>query len=111
MKHHNGLKVGQKYEVVDVNTDCYQVRCSDGDLCWKYQFRFEQVKTKGKGSKAMEEIKKYFNEHKDTFITIAVVALLDEFLLGGGLRKRIQSMCESILNRAEKTLGGGDSDD
>jgi len=57
-----------------------------------------------KGSTMTKYVKEYFEAHKDTVFTVALIVLLDHFILGGALRDKIKAMVEKLINGAEKKL-------
>ena len=52
----------------------------------------------------METLKEYFKKHSETFITLGIVILFDEYLFGGALREKIKGLLDRILSRTEKKL-------
>lgn len=52
----------------------------------------------------MENVKGYFEKHKDVILTLGIVILVDHFLFKGALRNRIQSTVEGCLSKVEKAL-------
>lgn len=106
----SGITSEREYKVLraykdsgDGNRGYIKIKDDDGEIKNYYERRFLKVK----GMKIMETLKEYFGKHKDTFITVAMVILVDEFLLGGSLRVRVKKLCNSILTTAEKKLNGG----
>lgn len=43
----------------------------------------------------------YFKKNKDMFITIALVVLVDHFLLGGKLREKITTTVSEVLDNCK----------
>jgi len=118
------LTEGKLYLVEEVTRECLRIRGNNGDLFGYYKYRFDtpSVELEGKtvtvsvvrkkGSVvSMESIKQYFRKNQDTLMTIGVIALLDEFLLGGSLRDRIKSVITGMLDGVEKRLKGSDTND
>ena len=56
----------------------------------------------------MQAMKEYFERYKTTLITVAIIAIIDEFLLSGSLRDRIRRMISGVLDSAESRLRGAD---
>ena len=52
----------------------------------------------------MEALKKYLDKNSDAFFTLAIVVVLDHFVLGGALREKIKNILESILDSKTKKL-------
>ena len=98
----SGITGGKTYPVLYLDRAGDPVLKNDNGEVKRY-YAYEFTKTKGK---VMDTLKEYFNSHKDTFITLGLVILLDEYLLGGGLRERIVKLCNSLLTNAEKKLKG-----
>ncbi|MFA5583746.1 MAG: hypothetical protein WDA09_05990 [Bacteriovoracaceae bacterium] len=65
---------------------------------------------KGKRGDMTGEIKEYFKKHQDTFVTLAIVILIDQFLFEGRFRDKIKNIMEKLINRIDKQLIG-DSDE
>ena len=57
-----------------------------------------------KGGKMVENLKQYFEKNQDTFITIAIVILIDNYFFDGTLRNRIKDLVEKMLGKAETQL-------
>lgn len=79
-----------------------QQRCIGDPLPTTQQTSKLNVKTKEKKEKNM--IREYLNKHRDTVFTLTFALLIDQFVLGGALRQRIQRVVEAALSRIEKTF-------
>lgn len=53
-----------------------------------------------KGNTMLNDMKNYFGKNKDIFFTLGAVLILDYFLFGGAMRKKIQDVVEKMLNKA-----------
>ena len=60
--------------------------------------------TEKTGGAKMEALKKYLDKNSDAFFTLAIVVVLDHFVLGGALREKIKNILESILDSKTKKL-------
>lgn len=52
----------------------------------------------------MQEIKDYFRKHQDTFITLAIVILVDQFVFEGKFREKIKSVMDSMIDKINSQL-------
>ncbi len=121
------LTKGYTYHVQDCDTDgngeqCIEILDDNGRIrrFWEKRFvlkeafctnpnRFDKmsiIKRKAERISFMTTLREYFNKNKETFITVALIAVLDEFLLGGSLRERIKSICNTFLTKTENALKG-----
>jgi hypothetical protein len=65
----------------------------------------KEVKTKDKeGYEMTGAVKSYFQKHEDTLMTMAIIILVDHFILEGALRDKIKATVEGFLNREAKKL-------
>jgi len=59
---------------------------------------------KNKGGLKMETLKAYFKKHSETFITLGIIILVDEYLFGGALREKIKALLDKMLGQTAKKL-------
>ncbi len=52
----------------------------------------------------MESIKAYLDKHKDIFLTIGVILVLDHFVFGGVFREKLKNMINGFLDCKTKEL-------
>jgi hypothetical protein len=61
--------------------------------------------SKSKGDNMLKEVskdvKQFVSDNRNVVYTIALIVLVDHFLLGGKFRERLTAMCEKLLNKAE----------
>ena len=66
-----------------------------------------QVKkpTQSKGERTMmNQVKSYFESNKDTYITLAVVILIDHFIFDGAFREKTKDLVDRLLTKTSKKL-------
>lgn len=51
-----------------------------------------------------ENLKEYFNKHKDIIFTAGLIILVDHFLFKGALRTRMQDMVGKMITNAEHSI-------
>lgn len=56
--------------------------------------------------KMMDRLSGYFNKHQETIFTLGAVLLVDYFLFGGALRKKVQDVVEKMVTKCEKAVDG-----
>ncbi len=100
-----------EYIVLDKDHSGQPVSVADlitGKHCGWYSadcfIKMEQTKTKG--GFGMENLKAYFKKNEDTFITLAIVILVDNYLFEGQFREKIKNMLDKIITGSEKKLLG-----
>jgi len=59
-----------------------------------------------KGGSKMETLKNYFKKNSETFITLGIIILVDEYIFGGALREKVKSLLEKLLGQTTKKLTG-----
>ena len=52
----------------------------------------------------MESIKSYFKQHQETYITLAIVILIDQFIFEGKFREKIKSLLDRMISKVEGDL-------
>lgn len=81
--------------------------CSGYNYGWvtiDYLNKYFEPYQNNKGELKMETLKQYFRKHSDTFITLGIIILIDEYLFGGSLRSKIQGLLDRLLNNTAKKL-------
>lgn len=97
-KNCSGAIKGRVYEVFRDKGEFRGLRIASGCTCIN-----DWVKIK-KGRFGMESLKKYFENHQDSLITLAIIIVLDHFLFNGALRTKIQTSVEKLLDTNCKKL-------
>jgi hypothetical protein len=77
---------------------------SDKELRDKDFRKMEQVFKKEKKENMMESIRNYFKNHQETFLTICVLLLADEYLFDGVFREKIKDLIESFINKTKRKI-------
>lgn len=70
-------------------------------------FEYDQINTlfnHNKKEKFMDKIKKYFEQHNDTYITLGIIILIDHFVFEGKFREKIKEIIDNLLAKTEKQL-------
>lgn len=73
---------------------------------WKFDDSEDVLLINEKGNKMneiMNTVKDYVKQHKDTLITIGVLALVDQLVFDGKFRERLVKVFENLLERLEKS--------
>lgn len=47
----------------------------------------------------MDAIKLYIEKHRDIFLTIGVVLILDHFVFGGAFREKLKNIIDNFLDK------------
>ena len=93
-------------EPIITYTICY-TSVSDRDNDYRrlktYTKDVKQPNKKG-GSKMLNSVKQYFENHRDILMSIAVALLVDHFFFEGAFRDKIKNLVDGLINRAEKKL-------
>ena len=61
-------------------------------------------KNKKKGNSMITTIKDYFKKHEETFITLAILLLVDEYLFEGKFRDKIKEIMDSIITKTKRDV-------
>jgi hypothetical protein len=70
------------------------------------QLKAALIKNKRKGKPSMlNSIKKYYKDHEDVLFPLLIVIVLDHFFNNGGLRERIVSLAQGLLDGIQEKLG------
>jgi len=64
--------------------------------------KFEKQVNKRRTS--MDSLKAYFKKHEETYITLAIIILIDHFVFGGAFREKIHTLVDGLLSRTSKKL-------
>ena len=94
---------GEIYTFVkyDDSNACVGVDDETESFKWK---RLDQVSLKGD---TMNSMKEYLEKHRDVFLTIGIVLILDHFVFEGAFREKLKSITESFLDKKTKELTDG----
>lgn len=61
-----------------------------------------------KGDNMVNDLKNYFSKNKDIFYTLGAVLIIDYFLFGGAMRKKVQDVVENMLNNVSKKVSAAE---
>ena len=72
---------------------------------WLY---LTDVSLKNPQGDVMDSIKKYLEKHRDIFLTIGIVLILDHFVFEGAFREKLKSITESFLDKKTREVTNGE---
>lgn len=103
------FKVGDEVEIIEAcsGTKVGEIyKLSRGfDLCAGKCTCPKKWKLKGEKGETMDAIKSYLEKHRDIFLTIGIILILDHFIFAGAFKDKLKSIIDGFLDTKAKEIG------